>query len=556
MSRKLLKCVNVIIFLSAYSIQAAINVGITGRADKWVIFSSSNLASGQTENNSPPVFGKAGQYVISGQQEDMSRVIQSHLDAGKRQLFFPAGTYVINKLLVPANTVLKFAPGAVVKATGKESTIQLKGDNITIDGATFDLSSLSTSDIVISAEKIHNLKFLNLATATWQGLRQKRLDIKRNKPGLIKVDYCIDVEVSGGRFADINYAIYSSYSARLVVRDNKAERCYAIICFRHGSEYLNYYGNWSCNVIYPCVWWGGDSNDRKKGVTNNSARICQRGIFPEDEAFDRNTAGTYDISIQNNFAEYGKTLAWGSKGRNILMNGNIARYMSDLAYDTEGGENVVISNNISINSKCAGIGCYFYGERILITGNQLMVLDEGDKVYQGNFIRLHSPGKNNHFGNGQVTITGNQMISELKDRTRYISIESARNIMITGNTFKNGSIKVSGLADRVTIFENNFESSLPGFSSILMAYGGKRHVIKGNSLIFDGTSGDVPAISLSGGEKVKVIVDGNLIENWRVAISGAGSKGCPMGVVIGNRTDGKITFTEIWKSILKDNIKL
>lgn len=111
---------------------------------------------------------------------------------------------------------------------------------------------------------------------------------------------------------------------------------------------------------------------------------------PGTPGFHRDTAGTYDISVQNNFAEHGTTLAWGSKGRNILISGNIARYMDDLAYDTEGGENVVISNNISVNSACAGIGCYFYGERVLIANNQVLVFEEGAEKQRGNFIRLHS----------------------------------------------------------------------------------------------------------------------------------------------------------------------
>ena len=69
--------------------------------------------------------------------------------------------------------------------------------------------------------------------------------------------------------------------------------------------------------------------------------------------YEPNTAGVYDITVENNTAVNGMCLAWGSKGRNILIANNLARFMSDLAYDTEGGENVVISGNIeAVKAAC------------------------------------------------------------------------------------------------------------------------------------------------------------------------------------------------------------
>ncbi len=443
---------------------------------------------------------------------DLTARLQALLDQTSRFLYFPAGNYPIGALRIPAGSTLEFAPGAIWQAIGEDSA-EICGDGVTLVGVNFALP-LSGRSSIVNAEKCNNLRFLNCSTTTWRGTERKREPFPKGGTSLFRLKECRDVEISGGRFADLGHVASMAYCARVTVRDNKAERCGTITSFANGSESLFHYGNWSINVRFQCVWWGGDSNDTKKDITSNSARIVERGSRPDDPGFDRDTAGVYDILVANNIAEYGTTLAWGSKGRNVVVSGNYARYMDDMAYDTEGGENVVIANNISINSKCAGIGCYFYGERVLITGNQVLVFDEGDEEYRGNFIRLHSPGKANHFGNGQIMVSNNQFSAETAT-PRTCSVEAARKVYFLNNTFTNGGISSNSAAEEITIAGNVFEDIRARESAAIRLRGGVRHIVKDNLFRISAGS-DIAAIW---GDKDKVLEHNNLFIGWKSGVA-------------------------------------
>ena len=487
-----------------------------------------------------PVDGKA----------DIAPALRKLFDGGVRRLYFPKGVYPIGKLEIPEKAVLHFAPGAVWQVLGSTGSVMLNGSDITLKGIIFDLNG-TDADYLISANGCSNLRFLNCSTISWQGKENSREKLPERAPNLFELENCSDILLADGKFADLADVLHTSYCSRITVRSNRAERCGSIVNASHGSEFLNHHDNWSRNVRFQCMWWGGDSNDQKLEVLRNSARIVKRGIRPGEAGFHVDTAGAYDVQIHDNFAEYGTTLAWGSKGRNVVISGNIARYMEDMAYDTEGGENVVISNNISINSACAGIGCYFYGERILIANNQVLVFEEGNPVERGNFLRLHSGGPGDHFGNGQIMITGNQFIAETK-KERQIAIETAREVYISGNTFRNGRIVAGGNAERVTITGNFFENLLiPGGPAVVLG-GGIEHRLKDNTFRLTRAAGTTPAVSFAG-ESTCVFVTGNSFSGWKNAADVSGGAGTLF--FLNNILDGQNISSGSWKVVDENNCR-
>jgi len=263
--------------------------------------------------------------------------------------------------------------------------------------------------------------------------------------------------------------------------------------------------------------------------------VVRPGLKPGDEGYDGQCVGVYDISVQNNYAEYGATLAWGAKARNVLIDGNIAKYMQDMAYDSEGDENIVISNNISINSAMAGIGCYFWTDKVQITGNLIMILDEGEDVYKGCFIRLHSGGQPpKRSGTGKAFISGNLFVSEVRNKKGlgddtlipWIQIEDCRDVTISGNKFVNGWIRTAPWyrSGKITIMNNEFDNSIAGNGPAIRIDSKGTEAIIRNNVIRKTAAEDNPlfhdaAIHIVAAPDQLVIIDGNIIDGWKHSIS-------------------------------------
>ncbi|MFH1497317.1 MAG: right-handed parallel beta-helix repeat-containing protein, partial [Verrucomicrobiota bacterium] len=265
--------------------------------------------------------------------------------------------------------------------------------------------------------------------------------------------------------------------------------------FMEGGENLRHHDNWSRDVKYQVNWFGGSPDpSRKPELPRGSSNQAYRDIKQDDDGYNAHTSGAYDILVQNNYAEYGNTLAWGNKGRQVVIDGNIARFISDYAYGSEGGENIVFSNNISINSTAGGIVSMYWGEKLLITGNLIITRHEPwdpewswwdtPAKYLGPFVRLHHGPSNPEdlYGAGSVQITGNQFVSELSGRSVAVTIQEGRDVMISGNKFVNGRIdKVN--EGRLTVMNNEFVSRLP-FADAIMNIKGRADAvfIQGNVL--------------------------------------------------------------------------
>ena len=429
------------------------------------------------------------------------------------------GSYTFGSVRMPEGASLIFEDGAELRI-GDRSEIRILGDRCRIEGGLWNLECFSRKAPLLVGKKVSGVTVRGITVSGFG---------KQNLPRLgfdfAYFDSCADLTVEENRIAGVTDCFRFLNCRRVTVRNNRATDCERMTSFQNASEALLHTGNWSDRVRFQCQWWGGDADDRKAGVPKKSARLTFRKIKPGTPEYDPNTAGVYDIVLDRNIAENGMCLAWGSKGRNILISNNIARFMSDLAYDTEGGENVVISGNISINSKCAGIGGYFYGSRLLITGNQILVLNEGEKKFQGSFLRLHSPGNNTRFGNGKVLISGNQFINEVNPNALLL-VEAARDVVIAGNTFSGGGIRLLAEAEHVVISGNTMETA--GFQkNPLIGFSGNRlsSRILINNLFRNPDAVDLPAVcSDERHTDGTLLLSGNWFDSFRreVLLKGSG----------------------------------
>ena len=508
---------------------------------------------------------------------DDTAAVQAVLDSGATEVYFPDGTYLLSSLKIPGDMTIRFAPKAKYKINPvnlphdpkkpkEKRLIILSGDNITLDGFNFDFTGPDGKEIgekevrtLIYGEGVSNLRVLNL-----RALKKSHYG-KVNGPDahpwkkegmvaapgggwmiVVQLMNCKDVELARCNISYVGYLLGAEFCENVSVHENRAEWTNHISTFGLGCKQLRHYANWSRNVVFQCVWWGGDPNDRHSWVPNGSANVVHPDLKPGDKGYHVDTVGVYDISVQNNYAEYGTTLAWGAKARNVIMSGNIARYMADMAYDSEGDENVVIANNISINSRVAGIGCYFWCDKVQITGNLIMTLDEGEDFYKGNFVRLHS-GRDildpNHFGTGKAIVSGNLFISEVPNiydfdaggelgnfsKTRSLQIESCRDVTISGNKFVNGSIVAFPLnrnSSRVVILNNVFEDQMDGNSSgIKLVSNVGEGVIRGNVFRKTGkeeakSTPEDAAIYVKANERTsRYTIENNMIDGWKQSIS-------------------------------------
>ncbi|WP_157837273.1 hypothetical protein [Geminisphaera colitermitum] len=460
--------------------------------------------------------------------QELTASVQTALNSDAPRVSFAPGHYKLGSLVLPTGTRLKFADGAIVEPDASllkdKRLLSITGNDVAIDGLHLRFPQIDGHELgiqelrsIIEARNVTDLRVTRLkALRTEKNYAEK----KNGQLVVLRLDACNDIVV---RDCDTSYLwalVQAQHSVRLAVRNNKAVQGQYITLFNNGSEWLLHEGNWSQHVTFQCQWWGGDSNDGHKQIPRGTASTVKRGSRPGDEGFLPDTAGTYDIQVLGNFAEYGMTLAWGSKGRNVIIANNLARYMRDMAYDTEGTGTAIIANNISINSRYFGIGCYFWGDSVLISGNLVMVEPEGDPVYQGDFLRLHSANTKS-FGNRRILVTGNQFVAR-EGKPRVITIEASEDVTISGNKLVNGRINMVNASQEVLILNNDIKNTLPGnYHAVRGAEGVKRLIIKGNVFRREANE-DAPlpaeaALALFFPRNGRAIVENNIIEGWKYA---------------------------------------
>ncbi|RRJ94235.1 hypothetical protein Ga0100231_007535 [Opitutaceae bacterium TAV4] len=376
-----------------------------------------------------------------------------------------------------------------------------------------------------------------------------------------------DIVLRDSRAAFMSSMIDLYQCSRVWVQRNRATDGGAITRSTQGDEFLHHTDNWSRNIVHQLRWWGGNANDNRNLKPGDpglgTAPIVKRGSRDTDPDYNRYTSGAFDVIVANNQAEYGTTLAWGSKGRQVVFSGNIARYMSDYAYGSEGGENVVFSANIAINSYAAGLVAMYWSEKLVMTGNIVLVRDEPYEPqylwrstvesYHGGLIRLHTALNNTVSGSGQTLITGNLLSSELTDAPRSISIEGDRDVMFSNNKIRNGVLRTGGQRNKgsVTITGNEFTMTVPHTSHWLhLSPSLSRAIVRDN--IFANTSPlstRSPTEMLicaesnsSSGESRLRVIEGNQSTGFPLAIwARAQSRATPDRFIIrNNNLDGTI----------------
>ncbi|RRJ95685.1 hypothetical protein Ga0100231_016750 [Opitutaceae bacterium TAV4] len=450
---------------------------------------------------------------------DNTDALQSALGSGNTTVVFPSGVYLIGTVRIPANTTLRAEPGAKIRINPARLTphdtsvaisrrhnprtlLALDGDNITLDGLDFDFTLIEADDIpagqrpgtLISGTNISRIRLLNLtanrpepapplpiAERKARGISGGRYP----KPPANKVDFHLssftdstDLLLRDSRARFMQCMINLVRCSGIVVESNRAENCYAITRATQADQYLRHTGNWSREVKHQCRWWGGNANDQRKlkpesAGWGTATTVNRHSPLPGQPGYNPYTFGAFDIVVANNYAEYGQTLSWGSKGRQILFQGNIARFMTDYALGSEGGENVIFNGNLVINSFTAGLVTMYWTEKVVMTGNTVLVRDESMEdggrysaystpaPYQGGLIRLHAAASPSGSGTGSALITGNLLVNELTNRPRAVSIEAGRDVLFTNNKIRNGSLRVKSGAQRVAVTGNEFSMTIP-----------------------------------------------------------------------------------------------
>lgn len=487
-------------------------------------------------------------------ETDDTPVLQSLLDGGDNVITFSKGTYVLGAVKLPANTHLVFEPeakilpvreslafmeekevrGTIRTVESKHALFTVVGDHVRLEGLHFDFCSAGTEkdptpvERLIYAENVSDVTVDDchvIASSPKRATRRTRL---RMFDALDSTNLVLSNSVASG----FRYMIWTMQCGNVSVHGNRMTDGDALTTFAFGSENLRHYDNWSRNVDYQCVWRGGSPDPSRKApsVPLGSANFVKRGLKKDDPDYVPHTQGVFDVLVQNNYAEYGTALCWGNKGRQTVVDGNIARFMWDYSFGSEGGENLIFSNNISINSTVAGIDSMYWGEKLVVSGNLIIVRHEPfdeelagrpAPTYFGQFLRLHHgpPNPEDKYGAGSALITGNLFVNELANRPSGIAIEGGRDVMFSGNKVINGLLRKH---DELSLVKrgqdvDEFISSQVGPDApsandpemlLLRRVSGdlSRLTISGNEFITR-QPGDKPAVLINGSVSTAVIKD-------------------------------------------------
>jgi hypothetical protein len=568
-------------------------------------------------------------------QTDDTAPLQQALASGILELDFPAGSYLLGTTELPAGTCLHFSPTtrvlvAPVKIrelqgeTPKDSIrplFSLKGDRIVVDGldAAGILETVGKDQRGRERPAVNHLFYgENVADLTFRRLRVVLAEKKTKAASTpIYLRQCRDIVLADSQFENIQHGIETLRCQNVSVHGNRAFHCNTITTFTD-SEYLRHYDNWSRCVTYQCVFRGGSPDPSRKAprVPLGSSATVLRGQDPKAEGASSHLAGAYDIQISHNYAEYGRTLAWGNKGRDVLFEGNVCRFTTDYAYGVEGCENVTFANNIAINARSVGIMSMYWGDKLVITGNQVIVRDAPyfqefsafpeQKAYWGGLLRFHhgpttaeDTAAGSRYGAGRVIVSGNLLVNELHDQVRSIRIEGGRDVLISGNKIVNGWVFKSGDARNkcsggaVTVIGNEFTSDLPVPHGIIgLGSGTEQAIVKDNVMRFTGGGATVaaqrqvtpdgqgeaeaahaeeklqtalPAISNLSGAKTMtlLLVEGNVIQGWvgeAIDLSAVRRDSDPIRFIVRNNSvEGAIRLTGLpasYRGLVTNNINL
>jgi hypothetical protein len=527
--------------------------------------------------------------------KDISAELQKRLAAGETDLTLPTGTFKLSSLTIPANVTLKGSNTTLILDTDEPSkpVITLKGDNITLESIAFKLhesvlvqAQTGKRMSMIKGDGINNLVLSKIhyvnSDPQYELLRgvsagkksgNKRMRVKLPRWDLVELTDCKDIEVMNCTFKNFCSGIKATQCTRVSFHDNIGiNGLHNMMRFYNGSEYFTFYNNWFSHVKHPMVWDGGDCAPQHaylKPSGPEAASTVHRDMKLGDKDYAQHMTGTYEVLCYGNYAEYGKTLAWGRKGRRVIISGNSARYMYDMAYDAEGCEEVIFANNVAVNCKAAGIGAFYYNDSTSITGNMVVIEDVGHDIYKGHFVRMHSYAG---VSSGKTIISGNLFVNHLKE-PRFVKLDYCKDVLIANNKFVNGGIKTNPYGGgNATVTGNTFIVDLPKQESLILVEKAIREfTFRNNTLINRNLKAapGLPALSFNFGVTSKLAnekpgiaswsalrqIDGNSIRGWDVplAFSGLGKQTTSRLWVIGNILEGIVQLPASQNVIDKNN---
>ena len=519
---------------------------------------------------------------------DSSAVLQARLDKGERDIVLPTGTTRITRLVLPADTTLRGEPGAVLlldtPGNPRQPIIELAGDHISfrqlslrihprtllenLTGKRFALikgygiRDFRMSEINYENTDEHYHLLRTAPEAIVESATNLLARIKLYRWPLVELVDCSDIEISDCYFRNFCSVIQATQCRRVSFHDNIGiNGLHNAMRFYNGSEYFLFYNNHFSHVKHPMVWDGGDCSPRTplKPSGIEAAMTVDRKMKIGDPDYASHMAGAYEVFCYGNYGEYGKTLAWGRKGRRVIVTGNSARYTYDLAFDAEGCEEVIFSNNLAVNSKAGAFGVFYYNSGTSITGNVVVTENKGNPIYQGQFARIHAAyGVNSK----RTVISGNLFISNMPE-PRFIRVDKCKDLLISGNSFINGGVKTNrySVGGSLTILGNSFVNRLENAETLVLVERGVAGFTFSHNNLVNHARTAAPALELSlgpvkeeerAGEKVYRQLDGNTFRGWQipVRISENAQKNMPT-IFFNNLYEGNITFPE-WLKNLKN----
>lgn len=519
---------------------------------------------------------------------DSSAVLQARLDKGERDIVLPTGTTRVTRLVLPADTVLRGEPGAILlldtPGNPRQPIIELAGDHISfrqlslrihprtllenLTGKRFALikgygiRDFRMSEINYENTDEHYHLLRTAPEAIVESATNLLARIKLYRWPLVELVDCSDIEISDCYFRNFCSVVQATQCCRVSFHDNIGiNGLHNAMRFYNGSEYFLFYNNHFSHVKHPMVWDGGDCSPRTplKPSGIEAAMTVDRRMKIGAPDYASHMAGAYEVLCYGNYGEYGKTLAWGRKGRRVIVTGNSARYTYDLAFDAEGCEEVIFSNNLAVNSKAGAFGVFYYNNGTSITGNVVVTENKGNPIYQGQFARIHAAyGVNSK----RTVISGNLFISNMPE-PRFIRVDKCKDLLISGNSFINGGVKTNrySVGGSLTILGNSFVNRLENAETLVLVERGVAGFTFSHNNLVNHARAAAPALELNlgpvkeeerAGEKVYRQLDGNTFRGWQipVRVSENAQKNMPT-VFFNNLYEGNITFPE-WMKNLKN----
>ena len=167
----------------------------------------------------------------------------------------------------------------------------------------------------------------------------------------------------------------------------------------------------------------------------------------------------------------------------------------------------------------------YWTQKVVVSGNMILVRDEPfqtqyaflgndphglkkadakpieQKEFWGGLLRFHhgpetkeDTAAGSDYGAGQVIVSGNLLVNELKDQVRSIRIEGGRDLLITGNKIVNGWVDKTADEGSLTVVNNEFSSTMAVPHNLVKVRGGVQAIVKNNVMRFaGGQSATAPA---------------------------------------------------------------